>query len=290
MLSRVLVVKQVVVERRTALANCVRCGAQAGGLSLCNGCIVGLRIELADVAGILPDAHGKGHRLPSLPDDLQTSLSRQDQLTDPNAPRAGGNDTPLVFRPHIGEAVWVLHQVLGTWVRELGGNPRGMSPSGQARWLLANLDRVQKTPDAAELADEVTDAIHQARRAIDTPNDDRIYLGPCGAQLGPGRTCREKLYGVPWLTMAHCEACDTQYRISERREWLRDRSERHLGTAPEVAGYLRLTGVKCTPNMIYGYARPDRARLKPVWADHRRRAQYLISDVLEAIKTRYVRY
>jgi hypothetical protein len=163
-----------------------------------------------------------------------------------------------------------------------------------ARWLIANLDRVQKTPEAAELVDEVTDCIHQARRAIDQPNDDRIYLGPCGARIAntsgyarPPVVCGEELYGVPWLDRAQCLACGAEYRIADRREWMKDRAAQHLGTAPEVAGFLRITGVQCTADMVRGYA--SRGRLKPVWADDRRRALYLIGDVLDAIRTRYSR-
>jgi hypothetical protein len=286
-----------VVERRTVLGKCVRCTATSGDLALCNGCTVALRMELGDVAGILPDAHGKGHTLPSLPEDLHTSLSRQDQLADPNAPHHGGGDTPLVFRPHIGEAVWVLHQVLGTWAREIGFDPTGRSPRALARWLLVNLDRVQKSPDAAELADEVTDAIHQARRAIDRQDDDRIYLGPCGNQVinnsayatRPPVTCEEELYGVPWLDRAQCLACGAEYRITDRREWLTARVSHYSGTAPEIAGFLTLTGVRCTPSMIRGYAYRHPDELPAVWANTRRHPEYLISDVLDALRDRYTR-
>lgn len=277
------------------MGKCVRCGGGSGGLALCQECATALRMELADVAGILPDSHGKGYRLPSLPEDLQTSLSRQDQLTDPNAPGHGGNETPLVFRPHIGEAVWVLHQVLGTWVRDLGTSPARMSPVGLARWLLANMGRVQRSTEAAALVDEVTDCIHQARRAIDHPDDDRVYLGPCGntvidnSRFATHRsfTCDEELYGVPWLDRAQCLACGQEYRITDRRDWMMDRAAAHMGTAPEVAGFLQLVGVKCTADMVRGYA--SRGRLKPAWADDRRRALYLISDVLDAIRARYAR-
>jgi hypothetical protein len=277
------------------LGKCVRCTATASDVALCSTCLLALKIELADVAGILPDSHGKGYTLPPLQDDLDISLSRQDQLTDPNAPHAGGG-TPLVFRPHVGEATWVLHQVLGTWARELGRNPRGMSPRGIARWFLDNLDLIQKTPGAGDLVDEVTDCIHQARRAIDHTSDDRIYLGPCGGRItytGGYATgtliCKEDLYGVPWLDRVQCHACGTEYRITDRQEWLRDRVGQHSGTAPEIAGFLTMAGVTCTPSMVRGYAFRHPDELPAVWANARRHPEYLISDVLAMLRARYTR-
>jgi hypothetical protein len=270
------------------VSNCDRCTAPSGGLYLCGTCLLALKIDLADVAGILPTAtiNGTGHTRnetqPSLPDELRTSLTRQDQLTDPRDHTRTGGETPLIFRNHVGEAVWILHQVLAVWVQELGHDPREQSPRDLALWYLDHLDLIRKTPTAEQLVDEVTDAIHQARRAIDRPDDRRIYLGHCGHQ-----TCREELYGLPWLDTATCKECDTEYKISERHEWLRQRAAQHPGTVPEVTGFLRMTGVQCTTDMVYGYVK--RGRITPVWANNQRRALYLISDVLTAIRDRYVR-
>ncbi|MCA1694810.1 MAG: hypothetical protein LC749_08800, partial [Actinobacteria bacterium] len=149
---------------------------------------------------------------------------------------------------------------------------------------------IQKAPDAGGLVEEITDAIHQARRAIDRPNDDRLYLGKCGHEnIHYGRvvTCNVELYGMPWLDMALCEGCGTQYRIAERQDWLRDRADKHPGTSVEVAGFLRLTGVACTPEQIRGLA--HRRRLVPVGANDRGHPTYLISDVLTALRNRYAR-
>jgi hypothetical protein len=45
--------------------------------------IVSFRAVLADVTGIVPDGHGRGDMLPSLPEDLTVTFARRDQLTDP---------------------------------------------------------------------------------------------------------------------------------------------------------------------------------------------------------------
>jgi hypothetical protein len=279
--------------------NCVCCAAPARGLYLCTNCVIALRIELADVAGIIPDQHGKGHTLPSLPDDLQVTLSSQDQLGEHGDPITGTGETPLIFKQHAGEAIWVLDQVLHQWATTLGHYTPGMGPRRLALWMFNQLDLVQKHPEAAQLVDEVTDAIHQARRAIDRPADDRIYLGRCGSESRyiNGYTvrtpaCEEELYGYPWLTRAVCAKCGTEYVTSDRQDWLRARQDKYQGTVAQVAGFLRATGVQCTTEQVRGYARSRNGhspRLEHAGVNGQGHRTYLISDVLTALRERYVR-
>lgn len=256
---------------------------------------MGLRVELSDVAGIIPDNHGKG-TLVSLPDELRVTMMRDDQLGDPNeGPVGGSGEPPLVFRAHAGEALWVLHHVLRQWSLTLGFYPGDRSPRDLACWMVDHLDLVAKHPEAAGFADEVTDAIHQARRAIDRPNDDRLYLGVCGGTFhGPhyDTTCKEELYAYPWIDVITCPRCQSIYRVTARQEWLRDRAQQYKGTAAQVAGFLRLTGVECTPDQIRGYARSRHGRPPRITStgfNDKGHPVYLISDVLGAIKDRYVR-
>jgi hypothetical protein len=278
------------------LGNCVRCYAPAGGLYLCTNCVIALRIELADVAGIVPDNHGKGHVLPSLPEDLTITLTSQDQLGEQGDPITGSGEIPLIFKQHAGEAVWILDQVLQQWATTLDHYVPGVGPRGLALWMFNHLELVQKHPDAAQLVDEVTDAIHQARRAIDRPADERIYLGRCGAQIhertGWIHECREELYGYPWLDRALCPVCGTEYDIAERQSWLRERKDKYQGTVAQVAGFLRATGVQCTTEQVRGYARSRNGhppRLEHAGVNDQGHRTYLISDALAAIKERYVR-
>lgn len=275
------------------MSDCLYCGAPAPGVSLCNTCVIALRIELADVAGIIPTAQSgrPGEMMPSLSDELYTTLSRADQLTDPHTHSRAGGPLPLVFKPHAGEALWVLHHTLHAWAETLGCRTPTVGTVRLAQWFLGHLDVVQRTPDAAELVDEVISAVHQARRAIDRPNDRRVFLGPCGNRVtdcvGSGVACAEEVYGLPWRDTATCERCGAEHRVIQRQEWLRERAQRYLGTAPEVAGFLRLTGVECTAEMIRGYN--HRGRLKPSGRNPRGHPLYLISDVLLVIRDRYVR-
>jgi hypothetical protein len=277
-------------------SECGHCGSPSPGVYLCHTCVLALRIDLADVAGIIPtptthlDGQRRGGHLPSLPDDLNTTMARADQLSDPSE-RSGRRTSPLVFKPRAAESLWVLHHTLVAWATDLGGSCARLTTPQIARWMLAHLTAVQRCPQAAQLYDEVIYACHQARAAIDRPDDPRVFLGPCGTrQHYPNGTvieCTTEVYGVPWREQTTCEGCGTVHTISRRQEWLRERLRHYLGTAPEVAGFLRVTGVDCTAEMIRGYA--HRKRVTPAGYNSRGHPLYLISDVLAAIRDRYHR-
>lgn len=257
--------------------------------------VAGFRAVLADVAGIVPDGHGKGDMLPSLHEDLTVTFTRQDQLTDPRNYGAVSREVPLVSKAHAGEALWVLYKTLSTWADTLGYSGTERSPEYLACWFLQNLDLVRKNSDAVQLVDEITNAIHQARRAIDRPEDRRLFLGPCGGRVRYAsgtmvckeEVCKEELYGLPGNTHAVCQTCGAEYVISTRQEELRASAQQYVETATKVADFLRATGLDCSAEMIRGYA--HRGRLKPVGANKRGHPKYAIGDVLDALRDRYVR-
>jgi hypothetical protein len=247
---------------------CVICTAPANGLTLCTTCATGLRHELADV--------------PDLITNLDITRARLDQLIAPHDHGPRSTTAPLPFRPHIAEIVWILRDTLGAWVTTLHGEYKPTTETSDlARWLLARMDTITRYPNAAQLLDEITDAIHQARRAIDRPDDQRRFLGPCGGNNGG---CREELYGMPWLHTTTCPACGTQHNIIDRQAWLNEVAQNHLGTAVDIAGFLRLTGIRCTPSMIRSYARRGRLTGVPTGQG---RTLYRIRDVLTALHDRY---
>lgn len=248
------------------MSHCCKCGA-ATDVILCATCAVALRIELTDV--------------PSLLVDLDITRSRQDQLTDPTNRGPGGSENPLPFKVHVAEVVWVLHHTLDAWATTLGAATNAGKPpttAQLARWLLRNMPATRIHPDAGQLVDEVTNAVHQARRAIDRPDDRRLFLGPCAT--GP---CAEEVYGLPWNKIAICPACGARHDIAARQTWLHNVAQDHLGTAVEISGFLRTTGVRCTSSMIRSYA----ARGRLTAAPDRHPPLYRIRDVLGALQDRY---
>ena len=253
------------------MSECLRCTAPAADMFLCSTCGIALRIELRDVPDLLAD--------------LDITRSRQDQLAAPYDKGPGSGEQPLPFKPHVAEVVWVLHDTLTAWSRHLGLVVTPRATTGElALSLLRNLDLIRADPEADHIADEATSAIHQARRAIDRPNDRRLFLGPCGNTTSDGE-CREELYGLPWHRTATCPVCEAEYNIEARQDWMHQVAHNHLGTAPEIAGFLRMTGVRCTPEMIRGYA--ARGRLAAAGRNPQDHPLYRISDVLQALHERY---
>jgi hypothetical protein len=252
---------------------CGKCRAVTAGVTLCNDCSVALRVELTDV--------------PSLLADLDITRSRQDQLVAPYDHGAASAETPLPYKPHIAETVWVLHHTLDAWATTLGVARHATRPLTTAQlavWLLRNMNRVVLCTDAGQLADELTSAIHQARRAIDRPDDRRCFLGPCSTpDPTTGLLCQEEVYGLPWNRYATCPTCGARHDIAERQTWLHDVAQDHLGTSVEIAGFLRSTGMRCTPSMIRNYA--ARGRLTPAPDTHP--PLYRIRDVLTTLQARY---
>lgn len=242
--------------------------------------MLGFRIELTDVAGRIPSAHTDQNGTPrgvlvSLPTELDTTLAREDMI-DISDHRAGAHEAGLPFRTRTAEALWVLRNVLTAWVPDLGG-PSAGTARDLAVWLLDHLHRIPVFEDAGSLVDEVTNAIHQARRAIDRPNDRRVFLGKCGHR-GPGPVvCVAEVYGLPWETHAHCPQCSTEYQITKRQDQMRDQAEGYLGTATEIAGFLRGTGLTVTGSMIRKYAHNQ--WITPVTANPRGHPLYRIGDV-----------
>jgi hypothetical protein len=259
------------------VTHCGKCH-DPSDLMLCANCTIALRIELGDVPALLAD--------------LDITRSRQDQLTDPTNKHTGGGEIPLPYKLHVSEVVWVLHHTLYSWVATLDGGepaPRGRFPndiptsSTLARYLLVNVARIRVRTDAGQLADEVTSAIHQARHAIDRPQDDRLFLGPCGEQLPNHTICRHEIYGVGWKQTTSCPGCGAIHNIADRQRWLLDVAYDRLGTSTEIAGCLRTAGVRCTPSQIRGYV--ARGRLTP--AQDTDPPLYRMRDVLATIQDRY---
>lgn len=258
------------------MTRCAKCH-QPDGLMLCNNCTTALRIELGDVPALLAD--------------LDITRSRQDQLVARYGNGPSGSENPLPYKTHVAEVVWVLHHTLYSWVTTLAGAqplcssiPMGAPTSGAlSRHLLSQIHHIRVRVDAGQLADEITSAVHQARHAIDRPNDKRAFLGPCGAQLPDATYCAQEVYGVPGKQTTTCPACGAVHNVTERQKWLLDIAQDRLGTSTEIAGFLRTAGVACTPSMIRNYV--ARGRLNP--APDTDPPLYRMRDVLTAIQDRY---
>jgi hypothetical protein len=126
-----------------------------------------------------------------------------------------------------------------------------------AAYLLSHIPEIRRHPAVIELVDEITDAIRQARRAVDRPAD-RIFVGPCMAENpddeGRQVTCLEDLYARPQASEVRCKVCGTDHPVAERRSWLLEQARDRLFTVREAAQMMGdVGGIKVTEASIRGY-------------------------------------
>jgi hypothetical protein len=113
-----------------------------------------------------------------------------------------------------------------------------------------------------ELVDEISDAIRQARHAVDRPAD-RVYFGACYSETpdedGRTVTCLEEIWAGPSATEVQCRVCGAEWEIAERRAWLLKKAEDMIVTIADASTYLGDIGnIRVTQASIRGYVHRKR--------------------------------
>lgn len=222
-------------------ATCPICSApQDAGLA-CHSCTTRLERDLGDVASIVAD--------------LDVSLSKQARIGSSGTAGLARERSPInVGAMQAGDN---LANVLTTWARDiLGGRTTGSLVSHPAvagsYVLLSHIPEIRRHPAVNELANQIHDAISQARRAVDRPAD-RIYLGQCYYE-DEGVTCYEELYASSGASSVTCKVCTMTHPVAERRAWLLKRAEDMLFTAAEASQMMGEVGhITITQASIRGY-------------------------------------
>lgn len=237
-------------------AQCPICAAEQHEGLVCNSCCTRLERDLGDVPAIVAD--------------LDVTISRQAKIGNAGKGGLASEKMPI----HLGavEAADVLTNTLTTWARDTykAGESRwdmrftpSLNPSvTAARVLLSNIDLIRRHPAAAELCDEIADAIKQARRVVDRPAD-RVYLGVCMYEDNDV-TCVEELYASPTANEVRCKVCAVEHPVAERRAWLLKRAEDMLFTVREAAQMVGDIGnIRVTESAIRGYLHRKRLAYRP---------------------------
>jgi hypothetical protein len=217
----------------------------------------------------------------------------------------------LPFHWEAANVAWDLANVLGTWARltaeHVGAElhleaervpPPRVDPSAAivqaprdtasraSRWLLRYVMTIRLHPAGGQALEEITDAIKAVWRVIDKP-PERAYVGPCGAELDDGAHCTQDLYGRPEWATVRCPACDAEWDMAERRDWLLRQLEGYLLTATEMSRALPTwLGVQVTADMIrgYGFRHKIRQYAAHPW-DARQAPRYRVGDVLDVLES-----
>lgn len=263
----------------TTSAQCPVCGnPQAQGL-LDDACTTRLERELADVAAIVAE--------------LDVTLSKQARIGsgDHGGKKPKGWDRErLPINVGAIEAGDNLANVLTTWARDvyredLSWAMHGFGSANYATVLLGAIDAVRRHPAVAELVDEVTDAVAQARRAVDRPAD-RIYLGQCYVETpdedGRQVTCLAEIWARPNASEVACKVCGAEHPVAERRAWLLQRASDLIVTVKEASQYLgEVGGIKVSQSSIRGYLHRQKLTYRPLGVTKGIRLGDLLAVVLD---------
>lgn len=206
----------------------VMCGvcSRATDAALCGPCTAALARELRTV--------------PELLTDLDLTLARADRI----GVGGRGGETPVPWKEHVPDAVWVLGNVLTVWVRDTAEArglalvlpprparpPRAIPPGARAdpegrpamttdlpnraldtvrvaaQWLLEHVDELRQLAGSDDAA-QGWDEITDAIAHARRAVDRpavRIFVGPCD-------DCGDDLYGVPHHVRATCAGCGRLY-------------------------------------------------------------------------------
>ncbi len=175
---------------------------------MCSACCDRLERELGDVAAIVAE--------------LDVTLSKQARIANAGPVGLARERTPI----NVGAMTVAddLQNTLTTWARNVVGHGNYTSatwlpPSVTASWaLMASIDAIRRHPAVVELFDEVTDAIAQARRAVDRPgNRTIIFVGPCPEARPEGGICDGEVYA--FIPTEDDRPSRLECRTSKEHKW-----------------------------------------------------------------------
>jgi len=187
---------------------------------------------------------------------LELSITRQAQSSDPYRDGGKATETPLVFDDSASEAKWVLRQTLSVYVADVRAcrcEPPGicvippLPPADDipalAHYLTYYIARIAND----QAFDEISSAVDQAVDAIDRP-PTRIYLGECD--------CGNRLYGDPEAYQIVCGCCASVHNPKARQDENRSRARNLYVTASEAEKYLGdVCGLRITSQRISMWAK-----------------------------------
>lgn len=260
-------------------AGCQVCSSPTGdSLNLCGTHTDEVRTQLADVEHLVAE--------------LEVTVTRQAR-TAPDNQGVRSPETPLPWNEAASDAAFVLNTTLNAWsldVSRIAEDERDhfqpipyTDTIAVAQWLARNLHTLRQHPEAGTAHNEIINAIREARRAIDRPQDP-IPFGECGHIFEDGHVCQEILYGHLDRPHVKCRACATPHKVANRLEWMLGHIRGMLGTIPELVVFAHLAGKRTSEDKLRLMA--SRGRFLAVGSKGSL-PTYRVADVLKAIDERY---
>lgn len=267
---------------------CQRCSALAGDAYLCPACIDQLETQLANI--------------PALWDELQVTLTRQDNVRRPQVSAGRPRTTTALAVPvDTSEGRQVVRGELsrgGPWseqasragdelrsalvgairaVTEHRGRevPQLATVAEMATWLVTVSASVAFDPAGADICAEVEAAYRRAMRTIDTC-PERVWVGHCP-------TCEERLTAEREWTTVRCRTCTEVSPVADLIKARDERIRHNAGNRKAMVEMAATCGLKLTRDGIDGWVR--RGRLTPVMQTEAGKV-FLFGDVLDLIRER----
>lgn len=224
--------------------------------------------------------------------ELDVTITRQARTTSLTEGRSP--ETPLMWNENASARAFELNTTLNAWALDtsrVGEDERDQlihvhhsDTASVAAWLLRNLPTLRRHPEAGTAHDELTNAIREAHRAIDRPQEP-VPFGECGA-THHDVVCQATLYGHLDRPTVACRDCGTTHRTTDRLEWMLEHLRGMLATIPELVGIARLAGKRTSEDKLRLMA--GRGRFVEVGqAKPGQLATYRVADVLKALDERY---
>lgn len=255
-------------------AQCCACHATTGdGTYLCTPCLRDLREGVSDVSWL--DA------------ELEVTYLRLDRFTAQTSTSRSA-ERPLPWNDRASRVRAELRSTLAMWARAMATHDQDArdpyQPENAGRWLARNLVALRTHPDAGAGYHELTRAVNRAKETVDRPLDLLAY-GVCDVD-----DCVGFLYAPPGREVIECPKCGTEHKAAERRAWMMAYVRGQKGTSAEVAGMLRMAGVRVTSNAVRKMGDNQKVEvLHSTTSEGRAVRLYKVSDVLDAVANRYQR-
>lgn len=229
-------------------------------------------------------------------DDLDVALTQQARFTTRIGSRPTEQRLPLGL-PAADAAFVARNTILANveWIAAIRGHAIPQTWTTVASYLLDALDWVTRHPDGAQVVDELTAAVVNARRTIDRPAD-RAYVGRCSTPLDAtdltgalaAAACSQELYALADRTHITCPRCGTTWDVRARQDAMLAELREHVLPAADIARAVDGLGVPITAERIWQWKR--RGVLAPALDEHGRhrtdmrgRPLYRVGDVLGVV-------
>lgn len=212
----------------------------------------------------------------------EMTLVKARQVRYGEAPRLGNGEPAIPVNWDTVIDQGTVHNTMTTWAAHIAGIRGAKLPGNMSeliRWIGSpdQITWIRHRPDAEQILDELDYAARIVIRAVDAPRE-HWYAGPCNEDA-----CTADLYARPDAETIRCHECGVVHDAGDRREWLLDQAEDHLGTATEIARLATaMRTVPVTAAQIRGLA--HRGRITPHGVDRLQRATYRVGDVLDAVE------